>query len=123
MTRTQRDEFPPDVKLSAWDRRKGHCEKCTAKLFPGKYHYDHIKPCGLGGKGTLDNCQVICTNCHGIKTTKDRKPMNKADMQRERHAGIRKTSTLTNRAYVNGREVYGSFQGPRYVDTGELVNP
>ena len=86
MTRT---EFSADIRRAAWTRCKGRCEKCTAKLFVGKFQYDHIRPDGLGGEATLENCQVLCTNCHREKTvTEDRPPMQKADNIKAKHFGF-----------------------------------
>ena len=34
---SNREEFPDKVKVAAFDRAKGRCEVCTAKLFVGKY--------------------------------------------------------------------------------------
>jgi 5-methylcytosine-specific restriction protein A len=85
-----RTEFKQSVRQDAWDRCKGFCEKCTAKLFPGKFAYDHIIPDGLGGEATLENCQVLCTSCHNTKTVEeDRPPIQKADNIRKKHLGIK----------------------------------
>jgi 5-methylcytosine-specific restriction endonuclease McrA len=83
-----RSEFKASVRQRAWERCKGLCEKCTAKLFPGHFDYDHIIPDGLGGEPTLENCQVLCDNCHEEKTHKhDRPIMQKADNIRKKHLG------------------------------------
>ena len=88
-----RREFSTKVKQAAWDRCGGRCEQCTAKLFPGKFAYDHILPDGLGGEPTLANCQVLCDACHGGKTHgADRPRMAKADRSRKRFLGITKSS-------------------------------
>ena len=63
-----RREFPKSVKLAAWERCKGHCEECGAKLMPGNIEYDHVLADGICGEPTLENCAVVCTNCHGRKT-------------------------------------------------------
>lgn len=84
-----RSEFPADVRRAAWKRCKGQCEKCTAKLFVGKFQYDHRIPDGLGGLPTLENCQVLCTNCHHEKTVaEDRPVMQKADNVASKHFGF-----------------------------------
>jgi len=86
-----RSEFSAAVKGQAWKRCEGRCEKCTAKLFPGKFDYDHIRADGLGGEPTLENCQVLCKACHVEKTVKEDRPiMDKADNIRKRHLGISK---------------------------------
>lgn len=88
MTRT---EFSAKVKREAWERCAGKCEWCTAKLYPGKFAYDHARPDGLGGTADLPNCQVLCDSCHGSKTVEqDRPRMQKADNIRNKHLGIKK---------------------------------
>ncbi len=66
-----RRDFPRAIKVAAFKRANGHCEKCTAFLYPGKFRYDHILPDGLGGEPTLENCQVICSACDDEKTPED----------------------------------------------------
>lgn len=89
-----RNEFKSGVRLAAWERCKGRCEKCTARLYPGKFQYDHIRPDGLGGEATLENCMVLCSACHSIKThTEDRPIMQKADNIRKKHLGIKAKSS------------------------------
>lgn len=84
-----RREFPKAVKLAAWKRCAGNCEGCTAKLYPGKFDYDHDKPDAFGGEPTLENCKVLCANCHGEKTTKlDIPRISKADAMRDKHFGL-----------------------------------
>jgi 5-methylcytosine-specific restriction endonuclease McrA len=84
-----RAEFPKRVKLDAWTRSGGRCEKCGAKLFPGKFAFDHVKADGLGGTATLDNCQVLCTACHSRKTHEEDRPiMAKADRIRAKWLGL-----------------------------------
>lgn len=88
-----RREFPAKIKLAAWDRANGKCEgkNCGAKLFPGHVHYDHVIPDRLGGDPVLDNCAVLCTACHGVKTrTKDIPAIAKSKRVRRHHAGIKK---------------------------------
>ncbi len=81
-----RHEFSRKVMSQAWDRCGGHCEKCTAKLFPGKFAYDHIVPDQMGGEPTLSNCQVLCTACHSAKTFQTDIPtIRKSDRQRDKH--------------------------------------
>lgn len=87
---TNRQEFPDKVKVAAFDRAKGRCEVCTAKLFVGKYQYDHIIPTAVGGPPTLDNCRVACTACHGEKTAKvDVPAIAKSERIKRKHAGAK----------------------------------
>jgi len=90
-----RQEFPPRVKADAFTRAAGRCEKCTARLFVGKFAYDHVIPDAMGGKPTLENCEVLCNACHGVKTnTKDVPAIAKVKRIRAKHYGIRKRSTF-----------------------------
>ena len=79
----KRIEFPKRIKMLAALRCEGRCEQCGDKLMPGRAEYDHITPCGLGGTAELDNCKVLCPDCHYLKTHKrkdgDRAKMRKAD--------------------------------------------
>lgn len=85
-----RTEFSSKIRLAAWKRSGGRCEKCGAKLYPGKFAFDHIKPDGLGGRADISNCQCLCDSCHGTKThTVDRPIMTKADNQRKAHLGLK----------------------------------
>lgn len=79
-----RSEFPAKVRAAAAERAKGHCESCGVKLPAGGFHYDHIKPDGLGGEPILANCAVLCLPCHKEKTFNYDNPiMAKADRQRK----------------------------------------
>ena len=63
-----RIEFTKKTKLEAWSRSGGNCEGCTARLYPGRFDYDHVIPTELGGPATLENCAVLCSACHRKKT-------------------------------------------------------
>lgn len=83
-----RREFPARVRVAAFERANGHCEKCTARLHVGKFHYDHRIPDALDGEPTLENCVVLCVNCHGVKTRGEDVPrIAKAKRQRRKHIG------------------------------------
>lgn len=91
---TGRTEFPTKVKLAAFQRADGRCEGCTARLFPGKFQYDHVIADGILGEPTLENCRVLCGNCHLGKTRQDVKIIAKAKRREKRRAGIRKPRTI-----------------------------
>lgn len=86
-----RKEFPRKVRLAAFARANGCCEKCTRKLIGGEVpEYDHILPDALGGKPTLENCQILCAGCHAIKTGKEDVPrIRKSDRQRAAAIGAK----------------------------------
>lgn len=78
--------FPKHVIDAAWERANRKCEKCSAPIAFGAVNFDHIKPHGLGGESTLENCAALCLNCHSEKTHKeDRPPMQKADNARHKN--------------------------------------
>lgn len=90
-----RREFPAKVKAAAFQRADGRCEKCGARLYVGKFHFDHRIPDALGGEPTLANCEVLCTACHGEKTaTKDAPTLAKTKRIARRHLGIRKAASF-----------------------------
>jgi len=82
-----RREFPAKVKVAAYNRSNGLCEKCTAPLLPGRFDYDHRIPDALGGTPTIDNCAVVCKSCHASKTAKDVTKIAKAKRVERKHIG------------------------------------
>ena len=90
-----RREFSKAVQREAFIRCNGKCEgeNCGAHLYVGGFHYDHIIPDGNGGTPTLDNCQVLCKPCHGVKTRKiDVPAIAKTKRIIDRERGIKKPS-------------------------------
>lgn len=84
----KRREFTKAVKVAAYERSQGHCEACTARLEVGRFQYDHVLAAALGGPPTLDNCKVLCTNCHGGKTGLEDIPIiAKSNRVRNKHIG------------------------------------
>lgn len=93
-----RKEFPAKVKIAAFERAKGRCENCGVLIRYGA-HYDHRIPDAIGGAPTLDNCQVLCRNCHGAKTAKEDVPtIAKAKRVRNKHIN----ATDKRRGYFRG---------------------
>lgn len=84
-----RREFSRKVRAVVFLRANGCCElpECKAKLKTGEGHYDHILPDALGGEPTVENCQLICNECHKAKTRDDVRQIRKADRQRDKHNG------------------------------------
>lgn len=111
----QRREFSKKIKLSAFERCKGFCEKCTAKLRPGQFEYDHDLSDAMGGEPTLENCVVACSACHKEKTTNQDVPLiAKSNRIRNRHQGIKKAR--------RGRPMPGGRDSPFKIKmNGEIV--
>jgi 5-methylcytosine-specific restriction enzyme A len=70
--------FSAKVEEQAEARAAGRCENCGGMLKPGKFEFDHIKPHGLGGDNSLENCRVLCTACHLRKTIEEDAPRMRA---------------------------------------------
>ncbi|UCD13561.1 MAG: recombinase family protein [Thermoplasmatales archaeon] len=64
----RQNNFPKLIKNLALKRADYRCERCWSKR---DLEFHHISPLKLGGKSTVDNCIVLCHNCHNI-TPKDR---------------------------------------------------
>ena len=86
-----RREFSKHVRVAAFKRANGHCEECTAKLYPGHIEYDHDKEDTFGGEPTLENCRVLCSACHSRKTRKRAAVIAKSNRVRNKAAGIHTT--------------------------------
>lgn len=87
-----RKEFSKKIKLEAYQRSGGNCEnpECGTRLYPTKFHYDHVNPDAMGGEPTLENCRVLCTACHGRKTGEQDIPtIAKSNRQRANHLGLK----------------------------------
>lgn len=92
---TPRQEFKPKIKIAAFQRAEGRCERCRALLCPGKFRYNHRIPDQLGGEPTLENCEVLCLGCDSEQTYKiDIPAIAKSKRVRARHAGVRKPRTI-----------------------------
>lgn len=86
-----RREFSKQVRREALKRADGHCEGagCGCDLTVGKFAFDHIIPDRMGGEPVLSNCQVLCTECHKVKTATDLGDLAKAQRREDAHQGIR----------------------------------
>jgi len=85
-----RKEFSKKVRLEAYQRSGGCCEACRARLYPGRFAYDHRLSDAMGGSPVLDNCQVLCDACHSRKTgTEDIPTISKSNRVRARHLGLK----------------------------------
>jgi 5-methylcytosine-specific restriction endonuclease McrA len=91
---TKRKEFTDKTKLQAFTRANGRCEKCTRKVGAGqklRAEYDHIQACVFEGENSLDNCRLLCEECHKPKTVSDIKSLAKTKRIEKKEAGIGKT--------------------------------
>ncbi len=105
-----RAEFSKRTKVIVWNRAAGQCERCTAKLYPGKYEYEyhHVLEATFSGDPTPQNCQLLCVACHE-EITADRAPViAKSNRVRDKHIGIRKPRSITRWRKFSGEIVYAT---------------
>ena len=89
-----RREFPAKIKLAAFERCKGRCEKCKTKII-GRAEFDHVLADWLGGEPTLDNCECLCSKCHRLKTsTQDVPRIAKTKRTKAKSVGAKKSKQL-----------------------------
>ena len=94
-------EFPAKIKVAAYRLCQGRCEGCTAPLLPGRFQYDHRLPVAMGGASSLDNCEVLCSACHGAKTCeRDIPTIAKSNRVRNKFIGAK---TPSRRPLPGGR--------------------
>ena len=102
-----REEFSSITRRLAWARANGRCEgivpgifdvpglfddpvRCDAPIDIGEFHYDHINPEWLSFNNDLANCQVLCRECHRIKTKGDVKTIAKVKRIRDKRIKARR---------------------------------
>lgn len=100
-----RREFPTRIKVAAFERCGGRCERCGADV-GATAQYDHVLPCALGGEPTLSNIECLCKTCHALKTHKTDVPMiAKGKRVRAKHIG----AAVKSRGFRGWRRFDGSI--------------
>lgn len=46
----------------------GVCDSCGSVLPASRLHVDHVIALAHGGRDCLDNTQILCVDCHAVKT-------------------------------------------------------
>lgn len=83
-----RMEFTGKVKAAAYERCGGRCQCCGKEFAPGEtVEYDHIVPDALRKNNSVENCQVLCAECHLEKTRGDITRIAKAKRVEKKHNG------------------------------------
>lgn len=62
--------FKDTQKAQKYAEQEGICPICKKHFERHEMEADHIKPWSEGGKTVLDNCQMLCTQCHREKDNK-----------------------------------------------------
>lgn len=55
------------LKAKLYEEQKGCCNFCHIHFRPGNLEMDHIFPKAKGGKNWVDNYQLLCSECNGVK--------------------------------------------------------
>lgn len=99
--------IPPRVKLRIFERAGKRCETCT-NLIIGKLRpeYDHRIALVNGGAHAEANLQLLCSECHKVKTRDD--VAEKATMARKKikAAGIKKRTSFRGWRKMDGTIVF-----------------
>jgi len=105
-----RREFPRSVRVAVIKRaaRDGQvwCEGCG---FPARrFQVDHIRADGLLGDPTLENAQLLCEACFGVKNPLDARMVAKAKRREACHLGVgrRKGGTFRVRVSLPPKALY-----------------
>lgn len=53
-----------DVRRAVFERNGGQCVECEAGF---DLQYDHVIPVALGGATTVENLQLLCSDCNRRK--------------------------------------------------------
>lgn len=81
---------PPRVRLRIFDRYRGKCHICSAKIVPGSYwQNDHVVALINGGENRETNLAPACRNCCYAKTAEDVAEKSKVNRIRSKHLGIK----------------------------------
>lgn len=86
----KRLEFTDKTKAQAFERSGRRCEMCGVNLRDGaKKQFDHRQPDFYKGSNHLENCQVLCVPCHGLKCKDEAPQMAKSRRMIRKAAGVR----------------------------------
>lgn len=56
-----RRDFPDSIKQTKYAKQHGYCSICGKHFELEQMHADHKTPWSKGGRTTLENCQMLCT--------------------------------------------------------------
>ena len=65
--RLSKRSFSMKDKREAYEKQNGICTKCGKHYKFEEMVGDHINPWWLGGKTVLENLQMLCSKCNGVK--------------------------------------------------------
>lgn len=73
--RRRKDRFSPVTMRKVRDDQRDLCAYCFTPL-SGSGEFDHYLPVCVGGTSNIENCQLLCSNCHQSKSRLDQKISN-----------------------------------------------
>lgn len=63
---------PQRILIAAQQSYRCPGELCRNKqLLPSTWELDHIRPLCFGGDNSMKNLQILCPNCHALKTQRE----------------------------------------------------
>jgi 5-methylcytosine-specific restriction endonuclease McrA len=60
----RREVIPRDIRLAVFERDGGRCAECGSNF---DIQYDHVIPFSMGGASTVENLQILCSDCNRLK--------------------------------------------------------
>jgi 5-methylcytosine-specific restriction endonuclease McrA len=72
MAHQQRDLnriFPIDIQTKVWYKQGKKCISCDEEFSLSDLQADHILEYSIGGPTSEENLQLLCSDCHGKKTS------------------------------------------------------
>lgn len=108
--KTDDTPIPARVKLRVFETAGGQCTNCSlrvgGKLLP---FYDHVWAICNGGPNRETNLQLICSECHKLKTKKDVAEKSQVYHKRVKALGIKK-----RRRTIGGKRFDGTPIHPKW---------
>jgi len=89
---TKRGRLTSRDRREIWERERGHCMLCNAKLQVGRFIFEHVRALELGGTDTKDNIRLTCKSCATEKTRDDHSRAAHAKRQKSSVLGIKAPS-------------------------------
>lgn len=109
---TKRGRLSTRDVLAAWEKHRGVCVICKAKIDGARSDWilEHVRALELGGADTLENLGPAHAACARDKTRDDHRRAGKAKRQKAKHLGIHTPRSVMpgSRASRWGRRMDGT---------------